>query len=435
MTRRATVAPDDYMPAREAHAPAGMVWVEGGTFRMGSDWHYPEEAPIHEVRVGGFWIDRTPVTNRQFREFVKATGHVNVAEIPPDPKDYPGALPHMLRPGSLVFTPPKHAVDLSDWSQWWAFKFGADWRRPYGPRSSISGLAEHPVVHVAYQDAEAYARWAGKELPTEAEWEFAARGGLDGAEFAWGDEFAPGGRQMANTWQGGFPLENTRLDGFDRTSPVTAFPPNGYGIRDMIGNVWEWTTDWFTAQHPRRRAEAVLHPRKSAWWPGRAELRPLPAADQDSTQGDQGRLAPVRAQLLSPLSPRRAPRPASRHVHEPRRLSLRHSKVGRTVSVTPRTPRRKAISRSLRVGFVHFNPANRVKSRSVVQTVAPCSIAIAARTASMTSGPTVWPPCTSPRRMFQCRSPGSRMPAVGWASQDEIAASASDVESGRSNTR
>jgi formylglycine-generating enzyme len=228
---------------------AGMVWIEGGTFCMGSDRHYPEEAPAHRVRVGGFWIDRTPVTNRQFRNFVKATGHVTWAEIPPDPKDYPGALPHMLKAGSLVFSPPKHAVDLRDWSQWWQLKFGADWRRPYGPRSSIGGLHDHPVVHVAYRDAEAYARWAGKELPTEAEWEFAARGGLDGAEFGWGDEFAPGGRQMANTWQGGFPHENTRLDGFDRTSPVTAFPPNGYGLHDMIGNVWEWTTDWFTSQH------------------------------------------------------------------------------------------------------------------------------------------------------------------------------------------
>lgn len=170
---------------------------------------------------------------------MKATGHVTLAEIRPDPKDYPGALPHMLRAGALVFSPPKHAVDLGDWSQWWTFKFGANWRRPYGPRSSISGLSDHPVVHIAYRDAEAYAKWAGKELPTEAEWEFAARGGLDGAEFAWGTESAPGGRQMANTWQGGFPHENTRLDGFDRTSPVTAFPPNG----------WEWTTDWFSSQH------------------------------------------------------------------------------------------------------------------------------------------------------------------------------------------
>jgi formylglycine-generating enzyme len=239
---------------------AGMVWIEGGTFRMGSDRHYPEEAPAHRVRVDGFWIDRTPVTNRQFREFVKATGYVTFAEIPPDPNDYPGALPHMLRAGSLVFSPPKGPVDLSDWSQWWAFKFGASWRRPYGPRSSISGLHDHPVVHVAYRDAEAYAKWAGKELPTEAEWEFAARGGLDGVEFAWGDEFAPGGRQMANTWQGDFPHENARLDGYDRTSPVTAFPPNGYGVHDMVGNVWEWTTDWFSSQHEAVAAQPCCIP-------------------------------------------------------------------------------------------------------------------------------------------------------------------------------
>ena len=193
----------------EARSPrTGMVWIPGGMFRMGSDKHYPEEAPEHTVKVGGFWIDRTPVTNRDFRKFVNATGHVTFAEIRPDTRDYPGALPHMLKAGSLVFTPPKHAVDLRDWSRWWNFKFGADWRRPTGPRSSISGRDDHPVVHVAYRDAEAYAKWAGKDLPTEAEWEFAARGGLDGTEFAWGDEFTPGGRQMANTWQGAFPLEN-----------------------------------------------------------------------------------------------------------------------------------------------------------------------------------------------------------------------------------
>ena len=248
-------------PRHEAEpAPPGMIWIAGGTFRMGSDRHYPEEAPAHGVRVDGFWIDRTPVTNREFHRFVKATGHVTLAEIAPDPKDYPGAPPHMLRAGSLVFSPPKGPVDLDDWSQWWQFKFGANWRRPYGPRSSIAGLAEHPVVHIAYRDAEAHARWAGKELPSEAEWEFATRGGLDGAEFAWGDEFAPGGRQMANTWQGAFPHENTRLDGYERTSPVTAFPPNGYGIHDLIGNVWEWTTDWFAARHEGDAARPCCGP-------------------------------------------------------------------------------------------------------------------------------------------------------------------------------
>ncbi|HEY1545808.1 MAG TPA: formylglycine-generating enzyme family protein [Xanthobacteraceae bacterium] len=237
-----------------------MVFVPGGTYRMGSDRHYPEEAPAHRVTVDGFFIDRTPVTNRAFRRFVNATGYVTLAEIQPDAKDYPGALPHMLKAGSLVFTPPRHAVDTRDWSQWWKFKFGADWRRPYGPRSSISGLDDHPVVHVAHRDAAAYAQWAGKELATEAEWEFAARGGLDSAEFAWGDEFMPGGRHMANTWQGVFPHESRRDDGFARTSPVTAFPPNGYGLYDMIGNTWEWTSDWYTPRHEADAAKPCCIP-------------------------------------------------------------------------------------------------------------------------------------------------------------------------------
>src|SRR5215467_3490557 len=247
-------------PGQEGPDRSEMVWIPGGTFRMGSDHHYAEEAPAHRVTVDGFFIDRTPVTNHQFREFVNATGYITFAEIKPDAKDYPGALPHMLKAGSLVFTPPKHPVDLADWSQWWNFKFGADWRHPYGPRSSISGLDDHPVVHIAFRDAEAYAMWAGKELPAEAEWEFAARGGLEDAEFAWGNEFTPGGKHMANTWQGAFPGENTGEDGYVRTSPVTAFPPNGHGVYDMIGNVWEWTADWFSPRHTADASKACCIP-------------------------------------------------------------------------------------------------------------------------------------------------------------------------------
>ena len=248
------------VPLSDGPSHTDVVWVPGGTFRMGSDKHYPEEAPSHRVIVSGFWIDRTSVTNREFRKFVNATGYVTFAETRPDAKDYPGALPHMLKAGSLVFTPPRQKVDLRDWSQWWSFKFGANWRRPYGPRSSISGLDDHPVVHIAYRDAEAYAKWAGKDLPTEAEWEFAARGGLDGVEFAWGNEFTPGGKPMANTWQGAFPHENLNSDGHARTSPVAAFPPNGYGLYDMIGNVWEWTADWWSTKHEADAAKPCCLP-------------------------------------------------------------------------------------------------------------------------------------------------------------------------------
>jgi formylglycine-generating enzyme required for sulfatase activity len=246
--------------AKEPVAFAGMVAIPGGVFRMGSDHHYPEEAPSHRVAVDPFWMDETPVTNAQFRAFVQATGHVTFAEIAPDPKDYPGALPHMLRAGSLVFSPPNRAVDLRDWSQWWKYQFGANWRRPYGAGSRIEGMDDHPVVHVAYRDAESYAAWVGKRLPTEAEWEFAARGGLDGAEFAWGEEFTPDGRHMANTWQGEFPLENLKTDGYARTSPVRTFAPNGYGLHDMIGNVWEWTSDFWSSRHQADAPKACCVP-------------------------------------------------------------------------------------------------------------------------------------------------------------------------------
>jgi formylglycine-generating enzyme len=243
-----------------ASPAADMIRIPAGSFRMGSDRHYPEEAPVHRVTVDGFWIDPTPVTNAQFRRFVQATGYVTWAEIAPDPKDYPGALPHMLKAGGLVFAQPKKRVDLSDWSQWWNFTFGANWRRPYGKGSHIGGLDDRPVVQIAYKDAEAYAKWASKELPTEAEWEFAARGGLDRAEFAWGEEFTPAGKHMANTWQGNFPRDNELTDGFARTSPVRAFPANGYGVHDMIGNVWEWTTDWYSTRHAADAPKACCVP-------------------------------------------------------------------------------------------------------------------------------------------------------------------------------
>lgn len=250
-------------PARQAlDAPrADMRFIPGRLFRMGSDRHYPEEAPAHRVFVDDFWIDRTPVTNRQFRQFIAGTGHVTCAEIPPDPAEYPDALPSMLKAGSLVFTPRADIVDLRDCRQWWTFTFGANWREPYGPGSSMEGMDDHPVVHVAYSDALAYAHWARKELPTEAEWELAARGGLEAAEFAWGDELTPNDCWMANTWQGVFPKENLAEDGYERTSPVLAFPPNAYGVYDMIGNVWEWTCDWFRAQHSPDAAKPCCIPR------------------------------------------------------------------------------------------------------------------------------------------------------------------------------
>lgn len=225
-----------------------MVWVSGGTFIMGSDHHYPEEAPARPVQVEGFWIDRYQVTNAKFRRFVKATGYVTVAERTPRAEDYPGARPEDLQPGSVVFAPPPGPVPLVDHYRWWAWQTGANWRHPEGPGSSIHGREKHPVVHVAWEDVAAYAEWAGKAIPTEAEWEFACRGGHDGWSYAWGEELAPNGRMLANYWQGAFPWQNLKLDGFERTAPVGSFPPNDYGLFDMIGNVWEWTSDWYSVR-------------------------------------------------------------------------------------------------------------------------------------------------------------------------------------------
>ena len=300
-----------------------MVWIPGGTFRMGSDHHYPEEAPVHRVTVDGFWIDRTPVTNRQFKQFVNATGHKTFAEIPPDPKDYPGALPHMLYAGSLVFERRTSTLRSARLEPVVDLHEGRRLAASLRSEEQHQRLDDHPVVHVSYADALAYAQWAGKDLPTEAEWEFAARGGLDGAEFAWGDEFTPGGVHMANTWQGEFPLQNLHEDGYERTSPVTAFPPNGYGVHDMIGNVWEWTSDWYVAEARGRCAEGVLHSGKSARRPRGGQLRPASAEHQNSAQGDQGRLASVRAELLPPLPPGRASCRGGRYVDEPSRIPLR----------------------------------------------------------------------------------------------------------------
>jgi formylglycine-generating enzyme required for sulfatase activity len=222
-----------------------MVRIPRGTFMMGSERHYPEEAPVHEVTVDAFWIDTHTVTNAEFRRFVEATGYVTWAERPADPKMYPGAKPEMLAPSSVVFRKTDGPVDLRNPYQWWTYVRGADWRHPRGPDSTIEGLDDHPVVHVAFDDADAYARWVGKELPSEAEWEYAARGGLDGAEFCWGDELSPDGVVMANTWLGMFPYDRRPVNGHEWTAPVGSFAPNGYGLYDMAGNVWEWTTDFY----------------------------------------------------------------------------------------------------------------------------------------------------------------------------------------------
>jgi len=244
----------------------GMIWIPGGTFLMGSANASavngsPDEAPVHAVTLAGFWMDKTEVTNEEFEKFIEATRYVTVAERKPDPKDFPGAPPENLVPGSVVFTPPAGPVNLENQYAWWEYIPGANWRHPEGPGSSIVGREKHPVVHVAWEDASAYAKWAGKRLPTEAEWEYAARGGLSGQPFAWGAEKQPGGRQMANIWQGKFPAENTLVDGFKATAPVGSFPANGYGLFDMAGNVWEWCADWYRPDTYQQSAQpAAINP-------------------------------------------------------------------------------------------------------------------------------------------------------------------------------
>jgi formylglycine-generating enzyme required for sulfatase activity len=233
-----------------------MLWIPGGDFGMGSEEPIvgPDAGPVHPVRVGGFWIDQTEVSNRRFGEFVEATGYVTVAEKTPRAEDYPGAPPENLVAGSVVFSPPSEPVPFDSHFRWWSYVRGASWRRPQGPGSGLDDRLDHPVVHVAWDDAAAYCGWAGKRLPTEAEWEFAARGGHEGAEFAWGDEAEPRGQVMANTFQGRFPHHDAGADGWPGTSPAGSFPANGYGLYDMSGNVWEWVSDWYRHDYYRTLA-------------------------------------------------------------------------------------------------------------------------------------------------------------------------------------
>jgi sulfatase modifying factor 1 len=259
-----TAGPNARAESSPEEAPSGMVWISGGQFTMGSEHPSAEqvERPSHKIEIDGFWMDETEVTNAQFRAFVEATGYLTLAERPVDWEEMKRQLPpgtpkppnEALAPGSLVFTPPDHAVPLHDYSQWWSWTTGANWRQPRGPGSSIEGMDDYPAVHIAYDDAEAYARWAGKRLPTEAEWEFAARAGRPYTPFAWGDELRPGGRFLANFFQGSFPHHNTAIDGFAGAAPVKSFPPNAFGLYDMIGNVWEWTSDWYRPDTYARRA-------------------------------------------------------------------------------------------------------------------------------------------------------------------------------------
>jgi len=253
--------------APDGEPPPGMVWIPGGEFSMGANeppdmnavgMQATEDArPIHRVYVDGFFMDRTDVTNAQFAEFVSTTGYVTLAERTPSKADFPSAPLEDLVAGSVVFSKPSHAVPLTDPLQWWTYVPGASWRHPLGPQSNITGKDDYPVVHVAYEDAEAYAKWAGKRLPTEAEWEFAARGGMTGQPFVWGDSFRPGGTWMANTHEGHFPNHDTGEDGYAGIAPVAQFAPNPYGLYDMAGNVWQWVSDWYRPDYYAQLAAAA----------------------------------------------------------------------------------------------------------------------------------------------------------------------------------
>ncbi|KHO26954.1 sulfatase-modifying factor 1 [Mycolicibacterium setense] len=255
-----------------------LIELPGGTFRMGSTAFYPEEAPAHTATVAAFGIEKHPVTTAQFGAFVEDTGYVTIAERPMDPALYPGVAEADLVPGALVFTPTSGPVDLRDWRQWWDWVPGANWRRPFGPDRDPAA-ADHPVVQVAYPDAAAYAAWAGRRLPTEAEWEYAAAGGVEGI-YAWGDEVAPGGALMANTWQGRFPYRNDGALGWRGTSPVGAFPANAFGLSDMIGNVWEWTTTRFSGQHRPEADAPACCPPSGAARPATSESAADPTVNQ-----------------------------------------------------------------------------------------------------------------------------------------------------------
>lgn len=275
-----------------------MRFVTGGRFRMGATGFYVDEGPERDVAVDPFWMDRTPVTNAQFARFVAATGHVTTAELPPDPADYPGMDPALATPASIVFTPPSRPVDLDGQPGWWTMVPGACWRHPMGPGSDIAGMDAHPVVHVTYADAAAYADWAGKVLPTEAEWEFAARGGLDGATYAWGEELHPNGRRMAKTWEGDFPWRNAAPPGLERTAPVRSYPRNAYDLFDLIGNVWEWTVTLYDAAPDAAGAKCC----------GGATPIPPPGAIRRVAKGGSHLCAPNYCQRYRPAA--RWPQPA-----------------------------------------------------------------------------------------------------------------------------